>query len=192
MMTDKEKVKIADTILGVFPNHEGADGTIKDLQNAGFEAKSISVIMRGPEEGGVVTQKPKTTLVQGVVKYAEQGAGTGAVIGGLAGLLAGIVAVAFPGLGFVLFAGPLAAALGIGTAAATTVTGVLAGAAGGGLIGAFTGLGLPGKEAAQYAERLKEGAVVVGVSIKPEQESEVTGIMEKNNAEQVRMIPLTE
>ncbi|MCL5090743.1 MAG: hypothetical protein M1514_01900 [Patescibacteria group bacterium] len=149
------EVKIADTVLGIFPDHDKADSAVNDLQKAGFETKDISIIMRGPEDGGVVTKKPKTTLVGGVVKYAEQGAGTGAVIGGLAGLLIGIAAVAFPGLGFVLFAGPLAAALGLGTAAATTVTGAIAGAAGGGLIGAFTGLGLPGKEAAQYAERLK-------------------------------------
>ncbi|HUW24112.1 MAG TPA: hypothetical protein VMW04_00630 [Patescibacteria group bacterium] len=186
----EEKVKIADTVLGVFPDHDSADGAVKDLQAGGFETKDISVIMRGPKEGEIVTKKPKTSLIKGVVTDAGQGAGTGAIIGGLAGLLIGIVAIAVPGFGFLLFAGPLAEALGLGTAVATTLTGVLAGAAGGGLIGAFTGLGVPGKEAAQYAERLQAGAVIIGVTIKPEQETEVANIMTRNGAEEVRTLPV--
>jgi len=84
---------------------------------------------------------------------AAAGAGTGAVLGGALGWLAGIGALAIPGLGPFIAAGPIMAALG----------GMGAGAAVGGLSGALIGMGIPEYEAKFYEGKLKEGSVLIAV-----------------------------
>lgn len=81
------------------------------------------------------------------------GATTGAVIGGGLGWLAGIGALAIPGLGPFIAAGPIMAAL----------AGVGVGGAVGGLTGALVGLGIPEYEAKRYEGRIKEGGILLSV-----------------------------
>src|SRR5947207_11774476 len=85
---------------------------------------------------------------------AATGAGVGAVVGGLGGLLLGLGALAIPGIGPIIAAGPLVAALG----------GAAAGAAVGGLIGALTKMGVPEEEAHIYAEGVRRGGTLVTVT----------------------------
>ena len=81
------------------------------------------------------------------------GAGTGAVVGGTLGWLAGIGALAIPGLGPFIAAGPIMAAL----------AGVGVGGAVGGLTGALIGMGIPEFEAKRYEGRIKEGGILLSV-----------------------------
>jgi hypothetical protein len=84
---------------------------------------------------------------------ATTGATTGGVTGGILGLLAGVGALAIPGLGPFIAAGPIMAAL----------SGAAVGAAGGGVIGGLVGLGIPEIEAKRYDEKLKKGNYLVAV-----------------------------
>jgi len=81
------------------------------------------------------------------------GAATGGVVGGTLGLLAGIGALAIPGAGPFIAAGPIMA----------TLAGVGVGGAVGGLIGALVGLGIPEYEAKRYEGMIKEGGVLLSV-----------------------------
>ena len=84
---------------------------------------------------------------------ATAGATTGGLVGGTLGLLAGIGALAIPGIGPLIAAGPLMAAL----------SGIGAGGSIGSVLGALIGLGIPEKEAIRYKDRLKEGTVLLSV-----------------------------
>jgi tetrahydromethanopterin S-methyltransferase subunit C len=84
---------------------------------------------------------------------AAAGAGAGGVLGGTLGLLAGIGALAIPGVGPLIAAGPVLAAL----------SGAAAGAAVGGLTGALVGLGIPELEARAYEGKVKSGNILIAV-----------------------------
>jgi hypothetical protein len=84
---------------------------------------------------------------------APEGTASGAVLGGALGWLVGIGALAIPGVGPFIAAGPIMAAL----------AGVGAGAVTGGLVGALVGLGLPEYEAKRYEGRIKEGGILLSV-----------------------------
>ena len=124
---------MAKNVVGLFEGPVQAEETIKELQNAGFERNRISVISN--EASGENT--PPEQHHAGAVSSA----GAGAMIGGIAGLVAGLGALAIPGLGPIIAAGPLALALGS--------AGV--GAAAGGMIGALTGMNIPESDAKYYA-----------------------------------------
>jgi hypothetical protein len=84
---------------------------------------------------------------------AATGAGSGALVGGTLGWLAGIGALAIPGLGPFIAAGPIMAAL----------AGAGVGGAVGGLTGALVGMGIPEYEAKRYEGRVKEGGILLSV-----------------------------
>lgn len=99
------------------------------------------------------------------------GAGVGAAIGGLGGLLVGIGALAIPGIGPVLAAGPIASALiGMGVGAVT-----------GGLIGALVDAGVPEEQASLYAEGIRRGGTLVKVTTSEDRSNDATRIMDRFN-----------
>jgi uncharacterized membrane protein len=181
---------MADMVLGVFPDHAKADQTVAELKEAGYSTKDISVIMRCPSEGEAVAGSEGVRVVRGVVSDTAAGGVTGGIIGALAGLLIGIGAIAIPGLGPVLFVGPIATALGLTGAAAATASGAVIGAAAGGLVGALAGLGVSREEAKMYEKRIREGAVLLAVPTKEEKEDEAEHILSKHGAEQIRVVPV--
>jgi hypothetical protein len=119
------------------------------LKSAGFTSNDISVLM--PDKTGT-----KEFAVDNQTKAPEgaaTGAGTGAVLGGGLGWLAGIGALAIPGLGPLIAAGPIMAAL----------TGAAVGGTVGGLTGALIGLGIPEYEAKRYEGKVKGGHALISV-----------------------------
>ena len=94
-----------------------------------------------------------TSKIPRAPEGAATGAGTGAVLGGAFGWLVGTGALAIPGLGPFIAAGPIMAAL----------AGAGVGAAAGGLTGALVGMGIPEYEAKRYEGRLKEGGILLSV-----------------------------
>lgn len=172
-------------IIGVVENPTKADDAVDELQEKGIDAKDISVIMKSPGEGKEVGRKGGM-MENGSVSKGVKGATYGGVIGGLGGLLLGIAAIAIPGFGALLFVGPLATALGLGGAAATTVTGAFAGAATGGLVGVFEGFGVSHEEAEEYQNLINQGAVVIAAPATSENKSIIEGVFAKYNATNMR------
>jgi hypothetical protein len=82
------------------------------------------------------------------------------VLGGIGGWLIGAGVLMIPGLGPLLAAGPLMAALG----------GAVVGAGTGGIVGVLTGVGLTEAHAQQLEQRVREGGVVVTVGPTPRHE----------------------
>ena len=126
-----------------------ADAVVEKLRSTGFSDNDISVLF--PDKGSTrdFAHKKETKMPEG----ATIGASTGGVVGGTIGLLAGIGALAIPGLGPFIAAGPLMAAL----------SGGAIGAVGGGLTGALVGLGIPEYEAKRYEGKVKEGGILISV-----------------------------
>jgi Heat induced stress protein YflT len=139
-----------DLAVAVFDDRDDAERAINGLRDAGFEPDQISVMARDRDEAGRLAEDTGTEAGTG----AATGALTGGLLGGVAGWLIGIGALAIPGVGPIIAAGPLAAALG----------GAALGAAGGGLIGALTGAGVPEEEARYYEDRFKTGGILLTVN----------------------------
>jgi hypothetical protein len=119
------------------------------LKNEGFSNNDISVLF--PDKTGTrdFAMEKGTKAPEG----AATGAGTGAVLGGALGWLAGIGALAIPGVGPFVAAGPIAAAL----------SGAAVGGAVGGIAGTLIGMGIPEFEAKRYEGKIKDGGVLISV-----------------------------
>src|SRR6476659_1338911 len=137
------------SVYGVYPNRAALEIGIQALRDANFRAEDISVLL--PENVGSkdFAHQKDTKAPEG----ATTGASTGAVVGGALGWLAGIGALAIPGLGPLIAAGPIVAAL----------AGAGAGGAVGGLTGALVGMGIPEYEAKRYEGRIKQGSILLSV-----------------------------
>jgi len=140
--------------LGVYESHDSAEKVINELMAFGVPQSDISYIYTD-SDGDMTDSQTGEKVGSG----AALGATTGAIIGGIAGLV--VANGILPGLGSLFVAGPLAAALGMTSAVATTVAGVATGAAAGGLIGALTQLGVDDTDAALYESLVKKGDVLV-------------------------------
>jgi len=136
-------------VFGIYTTVASADLATDSLVKAGFSAADVSALL--PENLG---SKPIATEKNSKApEGAATGAGSGAVLGGTLGLLAGIGALAIPGVGPLIAAGPIMAAL----------AGMGVGGAVGGLTGALIGMGMPEYEAKRYEGRLKKGGILLAV-----------------------------
>src|SRR5438046_6597229 len=136
-------------VFGIYPSYESVDRAVDALRMAGFRQTDISVLF--PENIGTkdFAHEKGTKAPEG----ATAGAGTGAVVGGTLGWLTGIGALAIPGLGPFIAAGPIMAALA-GAGVGGTV---------GGIVGALVGVGIPEYEAKRYEGRIKNGGILLSV-----------------------------
>lgn len=126
-----------------------AQSLIDGLTTAGFSSSEISVLAPDVESNHTFGAVKETKAPEGTAT----GATTGGLVGGTLGLLAGLGALAIPGIGAFVAAGPIMAALsGLGIGAAT-----------GGIIGGLIGLGIPEFEAKVYDEKLKSGHYLLSV-----------------------------
>jgi hypothetical protein len=153
------------TVVGYFDQLTQAQRAIERLVDNGFLRDHISLVASDPNEEYAEAYRATSSADTGEISSTVAGATTGAVMGGIGGLLVGIGALAIPGIGPVIAAGPLA----------TMLLGVGVGAAAGGLIGALIDVGIPEEEAKYYAEGLRRGGVVVTVSTEDAQIMESEG-----------------
>ncbi len=137
------------TALCITKTREQAAAIVDDLKSSGFANNDISALF--PDTAGsrdfahtAATKAPEGTAI---------GAGTGTLLGGTLGWLAGIGALAIPGVGPFIAAGPIMAALG----------GAAVGGATGGLAGALVGYGIPEYEAKQYEGKIRDGNILLSV-----------------------------
>jgi Heat induced stress protein YflT domain len=161
-----------DVAVGLFHGRDDAEDAINALKDAGISAEDVSVVARDRDTDGTLAEDTGSEAGTG----AATGALAGGVLGGVAGWLIGIGALAIPGVGPIIAAGPLAAALG----------GAALGAAGGGLIGALTGAGVPEDEAKWYDERVRSGGILVSVRA-PGRYGEAMSIMRENSGRDYSM-----
>lgn len=135
------------SVVGYYDNENEAIDAIEDLKRKGHSTEDISVLSKSRDEVETVTEETGTHAGEG----AATGALTGGALGGLGGVLAGLGALAIPGIGPIVAAGPIVAGL----------TGAAAGAGVGGLAGALIGMGIPENEAKEYETRFNEGKILV-------------------------------
>jgi hypothetical protein len=165
------------TTVGLFTTREDAEEAINELRDTGLPDNEISYVFVN-DEGSTETRSGSGAAVG---RRTMSGATTGGIVGALAGLA--VANGILPGLGSLFVAGPLAAALGLTGAAATTAAGALTGAAAGGLIGALSGLGVSKDDAAMYEDRVKRGEILV---VTRTGDTEVVDVFERNHARDVR------
>jgi len=136
-------------VFGIYKNIAEAERAVDYVVSTGFSNNDISVLLPDVQTSREFAHEKNTKAPEGTTT----GAATGGVLGGALGLLAGIGALAIPGVGPFIAAGPIMGAL----------AGLGVGGTVGGLIGALVGLGIPEYEAKRYEGRVKSGGVLLSV-----------------------------
>lgn len=137
------------SVFGIYPTRDEVAHAVDALQAAGFRNTDVSALF--PENAGTkdFALEKNTKAPEG----ATTGLASGAVLGGALGWLAGIGALAIPGIGPLIAAGPIVAMLaGVGTLGVA-----------GGVVGALVGLGMPEYEAKRFEGRIKHGGILLSV-----------------------------
>jgi hypothetical protein len=146
---------VASSVAAVYADQSAAERAVRQLHEAGFDLGELSIVGRDVE----VTEEPYGLVGRGA--YVKAGAEAGSLFGGLSGLCIGAAFLALPGIGPVVVAGPLAAALLAG------IEGALAGTALGSLAGALVGWDVPKDRALKYEKQVKGGKFLVFVRSVP-------------------------
>jgi hypothetical protein len=134
-------------VFGIYSTVTQAELAVDALVKEGFSNGDVSVLMSDNRGSRDFAHEKNTKAPEGTTT----GAATGGAIGGTLGLLAGIGALAIPGVGPLIAAGPIMA----------TLAGLGVGGAVGGIVGALVGMGIPEYEAKRYEGRIKEGGVLL-------------------------------
>ena len=166
-MTDK---KIS--VFGIYPTLTQAEVAVDSLVQGAFSNNDISVL--APDQQGTkdFAHEKHTKAPEG----ATTGVAAGGAVGGTLGLLAGVGALAIPGVGPFIAAGPIMGAL----------AGLGVGGAVGGLVGALVGMGVPEYEAKRYEGRVKDGGVLLSVHCSTSDEiTRAKKILEQTGAQDI-------
>ncbi|MGC4050229.1 MAG: DUF3341 domain-containing protein [Paludibaculum sp.] len=159
-------------VFGIYKNSAQAESAVDRLTVAGFSNNDISVLLPDVQSSKEFAHEKSTKAPEG----ATTGAATGGALGGTLGLLAGIGALAIPGVGPLIAAGPIMGAL----------AGLGVGGAVGGLIGALVGMGIPEYEAKRYEGRVKDGGVLLSVHCDTSEEiSRAKNLLKQSGAEDI-------
>jgi hypothetical protein len=147
---------MAKSVFCIATSQAQAEIIVDQLRAAGFSSNDISVLF--PDKRGTqdFAHEQHTKAPEG----ATTGASTGGLVGGALGWLAGIGALAIPGAGPLIAAGPIMAAL----------SGAAVGAAVGGIAGALVGMGIPEYEAKRYEGKIREGNILISVHTETSEE----------------------
>jgi hypothetical protein len=136
-------------VFGIYKTSAQAEHAVDRLLAAGFANGDISVLLPDQQSSKEFAREKNTKAPEGTAV----GVTAGGAIGGTLGLLAGLGALAIPGVGPLIAAGPIMGAL----------AGLGVGSAAGGLVGALVGMGIPEYEAKRYEGSVKAGGVLLSV-----------------------------
>lgn len=157
-------------IVGIFRTIDDAAFVINELKDKGYSAGNISAIAKDQKEIEHLEEKSGEKVNSETAHKADifsaTGLVAGGVAGGLGGLLTGLGILAVSGMGPIVAAGPIAAAIG----------------GAGSLIGAFIGLGIPEEHAKKYEEYIYDGNILILVDAKLDDKLEIYKIFDKHNA----------
>ena len=154
-------------VVGVFQSEQEAISAINSLKEQGYHSDDISVIAKERNDRTLIENETGTKAGEG----AATGIATGGIVGGVGGLLAGLGALAIPGIGPIVAAGPIAAAVG----------GAALGAGAGGLVGVLIGMGIPEEHAKEYENYVDQGDILVLVDDDPERRTRIYDTFRSNN-----------
>lgn len=163
---------MSQAVFGIADSDARAARIVEDLRAAGFTSDALSILF--PDRGATreLRHEAHTKAPEG----ASAGAGTGGLLGGALGWLSGVGAIAIPGLGAFIAAGPIVA----------TLSAAAAGAAVGGFTGALVGYAVPEFEATQYEDKLRDGNILISVHTESVvQQAHVRDILTRNGATNV-------
>ena len=164
-------------VFGIYKSRAQAESAVDHIVESrivagGFTHYDISVLLPDTQSSKEFAHEKNTKAPEGTTT----GVTTGGVVGGSLGLLAGIGALAIPGLGPFIAAGPIMAGL----------AGLGVGGAVGGLIGALVGMGIPEYEAKRYEGRVKNGGVLLSVHCDTSDEiSRAKDLLKQTGAEDI-------
>jgi hypothetical protein len=159
-------------VFGIYKSTTQAEQAVDRLLAAGFSNNDISVLLPDNQSSREFAHKKDTKAPEGTTT----GVAAGGAIGGTLGLLACIGALAIPGLGPFIAAGPIMGAL----------AGLGVGGAVGGLVGALVGMGIPEYEAKRYEGRVKKGGVLLSVHCNSSEEvSRAKELLKQTGAEDI-------
>jgi hypothetical protein len=159
-------------VFGIFKGSIQAEQAVNRLVGAGFSNNDISVLMPDAQSSKEFAHEKNTKAPEGTTT----GVTAGGVVGGALGLLAGIGALAIPGVGPFIAAGPIMGAL----------AGLGVGGAVGGLVGALVGMGIPEYEAKRYEGHVKNGGVLLSVHCDTSEEiSRAKDLLKHTGAEDI-------
>lgn len=165
------------TVVGVFARREQAEEAVRALKKEGFGESEISIAVKDDRRegrGDAGGQRDFGFETGGMAgENVADGATWGGAIGGAAGLLASAGALAIPGIGPILAAGPLAA--------------TLSGAVAGGVAGGLLDMGIPENEGKRYEQEVKEGKVLCLVKAEDDQAGRVESILSGHGADEVKI-----
>jgi len=182
---------VKETVYGIVPDRQCAEKLVDSLVNAGIASYDISLLSSQKDEFHELTSYERNWREEKRVDLASEkiesktkapegataGMTAGGLIGGTLGLLAGIGALAIPGAGPFIAAGPIL----------STLSGIGAGGAVGSIVGALAGFGIPEYEAKQYHDKIVEGGILLAVLVDEEKSSLVKDILIENGAKDVNI-----
>jgi hypothetical protein len=163
---------MAKAVFCIVSSEQQAISIVEDLKQSGFSNNDVSALFPDKTGSRDFAHEQGTKAPEG----ATAGASAGALLGGALGWLAGIGALAIPGVGPLIAAGPIMASLG----------GAAVGAATGGLTGALVGYGMPEIEAKRYEGKVQGGNILLSVHADDsKQVDRVKEIFKKHRAEDI-------
>ncbi len=163
---------MSKSVFAISTSYSQSEEMVMRLQAAGFPPSEISILMANNAGQHDIGHVKASKAPEGVAA----GAASGGVAGGVIGLLAGIGALAIPGVGPLIAAGPIMAAL----------SGAAVGATAGGIAGGLVGLGIPEVEAKRYEDKLRKGNYVLSVHVNNDEERDrAKAIFEDAEADEV-------
>ncbi len=150
-------------IIGVFSDRSQAERAVSELRNQGFGSEEINIVSKNNKQNNGTSMTYNDDITDGAL--------TGGTIGGIGGLLVGAGALAIPGVGPIIAAGPLAAAL----------SGALAGGIAGGLID----WGIPAESSRKYEQHVAQGNILAVIKTDSTKVQQAAQILRSNGAADV-------
>lgn len=162
LASDMDRNESDKVLVGIFETEHEANNVILRLKEIGYREDEITVMAK---------DKEKMDRLEGDTSRMGEGAAIGGTLGGIAAALPALGVLAIPGIGPILAAGPIAVILG----------GIVAGGVAGGLIGAFTKMGISEEDAKHYESQLEMGKIIVLVENREDLRDEVHSTYRQNN-----------
>jgi hypothetical protein len=157
------------SVIGVFNSRDNAEQAVNALRTKGFTTEEINIVSKNKKQQGQDTEYVEDDITDGAL--------AGGTLGGIGGLLLGAGALAIPGVGPVLAAGPIAAAL--------------SGAVAGGITGGLIDWGIPAEVGRRYEQEVAQGGILAIIRSDAAKANQAAQILRQNGAKDVETHALT-
>ncbi len=157
------------SVIGVFNSRDSAEQAVNSLRSQGFTTEEINIVSKNKKQQGQDTEYYEDDITDGAL--------TGGTLGGIGGLLLGAGALAIPGVGPVLAAGPIAAAL--------------SGAVAGGIAGGLIDWGIPAEAGRRYEQQVAQGGILAIIRSDAAKSNQAAQVLRQNGAKDVEIHALS-